>query len=210
MIEAEKQKVLTHFEFASFVDESLVESLKENVLPYSDSIGLNEQELPNLLSYLQYGNITVLSDAYPRVATVLDQLRSTYSILWQSYNKISRIHVHTLAFQAIMTRKSSSWKNTMSAAAHASLTANRYVCGTDMVDIETTKLLLDESFSTTVDRETASKVPLKPYRPVSCWEEEIGGEMVKICIAPNLVCTKVHKTAGGGDNISSAGLAFQI
>nr|CAB3220222.1 ADP-dependent glucokinase-like [Phallusia mammillata] len=210
MEDATKNKGLTHFEFASFVDESLIDALKQHVFPFSDSIGLNEQELPNMLSYLQYGNITVLSDAYPRVATVLDQLRSTYRLLWQNYRRVSRIHVHTLPFQAILTRKSSPWKNTMSAAAHASLTANRYVCGNDMVDLETTKLLLDESFSTTVDPSSASKVPLKPYRPVSCWDEEIEGEVVLICIAPNLVCTKVHKTAGGGDNISSAGLAFQI
>lgn len=71
-----------------------------------------------------------------RVASVLDQMRSTYHLLRRKFKKVSRIHVHTLAFQAIMTRKGSAWKNTMSAAAHASLTANRHVCGTKVVDVD--------------------------------------------------------------------------
>uniref|UniRef100_F6VUN5 ADP-dependent glucokinase n=2 Tax=Ciona intestinalis TaxID=7719 RepID=F6VUN5_CIOIN len=211
MMDANQRKILTHFELASFVDESLITDLMEHVLPYSDSIGMNEQELPNLLSFLRYGNITMISDSYPRVAAVLDQIRASYKILRTKHNRISRLHVHTIAFQAILTKVSSPWKNTLSATAHASLTANRHVCGTPKVDIQRSKLLFDESFSTTMDAETASKVPLIPERPVSCWEEDIGeGELVLLCIAPNLVCTKVHQTAGGGDNISSAGLIFQI
>jgi len=212
MVDSTQKNILTHFEFASFVDESLVEELLQRVLPYSDSIGMNEQELPNLLSFAQHGNITMVSDAYPRVAFVLDQMRSAYALLRKKYGRVSRLHVHTLAFQAIMTTKSSRWKNTMSAAAHASLTANRHICGRETVDIETSRLLLDESFSTTVDPEMASRVPFLPKRPVSCWEEDLmgDGDVVLICIAPNLVCTKVHQTAGGGDNISSAGLVFQI
>uniref|UniRef100_H2YAA4 ADP-dependent glucokinase n=1 Tax=Ciona savignyi TaxID=51511 RepID=H2YAA4_CIOSA len=211
LVDATQRKTLTHFELASFVDESLVTDLMDKVLPYSDSMGMNEQELPNLLSFVKYSNITMISDCYPRVATVLDQLRSSYKILRSKYNRISRIHVHTIAFQAILTKKSSQWKNTMSATAHASLTANRHVCGTPVVDVLKSKLLFDDSFSTTVDTMKANKVPLIPDKPVSCWEEDYGdGEVVQICIAPNLVCTQVHQTAGGGDNISSAGLSFQI
>ena len=43
-------------------------------------------------------------------------------------------------------------------------------------------------------------------RPVSCWEE--GDKL--FCVAPNLVCTDVYQTGGGGDNISAAGLSIQI
>ena len=45
------------------------------------------------------------------------------------HKPISRLHIHTLAYQAIFTTRGSKWKNTMPAAAKASLTANRHVCG---------------------------------------------------------------------------------
>ncbi len=60
-----------HFEMASFVDESLLKELTEEVIPYADSLGMNEQELPNLYSMLKYGNITLASDSNPRIANVL-------------------------------------------------------------------------------------------------------------------------------------------
>ena len=33
-----------HFEFASFVDNSTLSEIKKNIIPYTDSIGMNEQE----------------------------------------------------------------------------------------------------------------------------------------------------------------------
>lgn len=63
-------------------------------------------------------------------------MRQSYKILREKYGRITRMHVHTLAFQAILTRHDSRWKNTMAAAAHASLTANRHVCGTQKVDVK--------------------------------------------------------------------------
>ena len=51
-----KIETKTHFELASFVDEEIMTSIKDYVLPYSDSIGMNEQELPNLLSLMKTGS----------------------------------------------------------------------------------------------------------------------------------------------------------
>ena len=51
-----KTETKTHFELASFVDEEIMTSIKDYVLPYSDSIGMNEQELPNLLSLMKTGS----------------------------------------------------------------------------------------------------------------------------------------------------------
>ena len=51
---------------------------------------------------------------------------------------------------------------------------------------------------------------LNPERPVSCWEETVAGDSMKICVSPVLVCTKVRQTAGGGDNITGAGLYAQL
>lgn len=178
---------------------------------------MNEQELPNLLSLLKGSNITVLSDPNPRVATVLDQMREVYRILNQRYKEavadsnsakvkpLTRLHVHTLAFQALIVTRGSKWKNTMSAAAKASLTANRHVCGSNDIDPSKARLIMDDSFSIS-RQEGSQRIPLQETRPVSCWDEED----FEICVAPVLVCTEVYQTAGGGDNISAAGLVLQI
>ncbi|XP_072032640.1 ADP-dependent glucokinase-like [Amphiura filiformis] len=199
-----------HFEMASFTEEAMMKELLNKILYYSDSIGGNEQELDNIYSLLNYGNITILSDPYPRVAKVLDQMRSVYEILRKTTrngNKrpLTRMHIHTVAFQAILSQKGSPWKNTMASAAKASLVANRHVCGKPRVDTEKARLIMDDSFS--ISREEGSRrVTFSPERPVSCWEESD----YEICVAPVVVCTEVLRTAGGGDNISAAGLVLQI
>ncbi|XP_029952616.1 ADP-dependent glucokinase [Salarias fasciatus] len=210
-----------HFEMASFVEESIMEDLLHYVIPHADSLGMNEQELPNLLSLLKGSNITVLSDPNPRVATVLDQMREVYRILNQRHKDaaaqseadgaeaqakpLTRLHVHTLAFQAMIVTRGSKWKNTMSATAKASLTANRHVCGSNDIDPSKARLIMDDSFSIS-RQEGSQRIPLQETRPVSCWHEED----YEICVAPVLVCTEVFQTAGGGDNISAAGLVLQI
>lgn len=210
-----------HFEMASFVDENIVDDLLHHVIPHADSLGMNEQELPNLLSLLKGSNITVLSDPNPRVATVLDQMREVYRILNQRYKNansggesddskskgkpLTRLHVHTLAFQAMIVTHGSQWKNTMSATAKASLTANRHVCGSNDIDLSKARLLMDDSFSVS-HREGSQRILLQETRPVSCWDEDD----YQICVAPVLVCTDVYQTAGGGDNVSAAGLVLQI
>ncbi|XP_008309175.1 ADP-dependent glucokinase [Cynoglossus semilaevis] len=201
-----------HFEMASFVDEGIMEDLLHYIIPHAHSLGMNEQELPNLLSLLKGSNITVLSDPNPRVATVLDQMREVYRLLNQRSSEmqiaavaLTRLHVHTLAFQAIIVTRGSRWKNTMSATAKASLTANRHVCGSDDIDPNKARLIMDDSFSIS-RREGSQRIPLQESRPVSCWDEED----YEICVAPVLVCTEVYQTAGGGDNISAAGLVLQI
>lgn len=100
----------------------------------------------------------------------------------------------------------------MAAAAKASLTAHRHVCATSYVDIKKAALILDDSFSTSIVDGT--RIALDIDKPVSCWDEilKIGNKdiPIQVCVAPVLVCTEAAQTAGGGDNISSAGLVLQI
>ncbi|OWF43663.1 ADP-dependent glucokinase-like [Mizuhopecten yessoensis] len=204
------KKTSIHFEMASFSDEILMQEILDNVVPYSDSLGMNEQELPNLVSMLTTGNVSLVADAYPRVASTLDEMRLIYKKLKNTEEiggkrKLTRLHVHTLAYQAILTTKGSAWRNTMAAAAKASLTAYRHVCDSKVVDLMKARLIMDESFSTST-MSTAQRIAMQEDRPVSCWEEDD----YQICIAPVLVCTNVKQTAGGGDNISSAGLIVQV
>lgn len=195
---------------ASFAEVECLQDVIENVVYYSDSLGMNEQELPNLHGVLTNNSVTLIADAYPRIATTLDHMRSVYKLLGETAakkgkRKLSRLHVHTLAFQAIMTTKESSWKNSMSAAAKASLVANRHTCGSNYVHVNKAKILMDDSFLTSRDS-VGRRIEFNADRPVSCWEED----QVEICVAPVLVCTQVVQTGGGGDNVSSAGLVLQI
>lgn len=205
------QQIPIHFEMAPFNDEMFFDEMLEHVIPYAGSMGMNEQELPNLWSKLLYGNITVVSSQKPRVATVLDLMRDVYRVSKENYNKgkkarpLTRLHIHTLAFQAILTTKGSNWKNTQAAAAKASLTATRHVCGSREIDPKKSKLFMDDSFSKSVVP-GSPRVDFNPNSPVSCWEEHD----YEICIAPVLVCTQVLQTGGGGDHITAGGLVLQI
>jgi len=203
------EETRVHFEMASFVDESLLTELTEHIIPQADSLGMNEQELPNLHSLLTKGEVTTMADSNPRIADVLDQMREVYSILSVSKGTnrpVTRIHLHTLAYQAILTAKGSPWKNNGAAAVKASLTAHRHVCADKEVKAENSFLIMDDSFSTS--KEGGKRVPFINSRPLTCWEEDELG--INICIAPVLVCAQAVQTAGGGDNISAAGLVVQI
>ena len=135
----QKQSTKIHFEMASFSEESLLLQLNEIIVPYADSLGMNEQEIVNLHHSLFYGNISLIANSTPRVASILDHMRELFKLIRkrgqkiEGSRKLTRIHVHTLAYQAIMTVKNSSWKNTAAAAAKASLTAHRHVCSTSKV-----------------------------------------------------------------------------
>ncbi|CAK9815247.1 ADP-dependent glucokinase [Anthophora plagiata] len=207
-----------HFEMASFAEDKLLFELCDSIIPFADSLGMNEQEIANLHNAMYYGNISLVANSTPRIATVLDQMRTLFKLIRmrsktvENSRELTRIHVHTLAYQAIFTVKGSKWKNTMAAAAKASLTAHRHVCATSHVDVRKATLILDDSFSTSIVQGT--RIALDMDKPVSCWDEllKIANENIPIeaCVAPVLVCTEAAQTAGGGDNISSAGLVLQI
>ena len=203
MMETVDPDTLIHFEMASFVDESLLQELTEEIIPRSDSIGFNEQELPNLESMLTKGKVVEVADSNPRIAVMLDMMRTVYQKL---SGRVSRLHLHTLAYQAVMTARGSAWVNTGAAAVKASLTAHRHVCAESRVLPEKSFLIMDDSFTTS--QTGGRRIPFDNNRPLSCWEEE---ELdVVICVAPVLVCSEAVQTAGGGDNISAAGLVVQI
>lgn len=207
-----------HFEMASFAEDKLLFELCDLVVPFADSLGMNEQEIANLYNTMYYGNISLVANSTPRVATVLDQMRTLFKLIRlrsksiANARELTRIHVHTLAYQAIFTVKDSVWKNTVAAAAKASLTAHRHVCASSNVDVKKATLIMDDSFSTSIV--DGIRIALNIDKPVSCWNEILKVEQedisIQVCIAPVLVCTQASQTAGGGDNISSAGLVLQI
>lgn len=132
----------------------------------------------------------------------------------ENAKKLTRIHVHTLAYQVILIDQNSNWRRSKAAAAKAALVANRHTCGSKIINLEKGRLILDNSFA--VSTASGSKrMVMGDNDPVVCWDEKIdfsNGKIsdVHICLAPVVVCTEVKQTAGCGDNISSAGLVLQI
>lgn len=155
MTSQDPKKTRVHFEMASFVDESLLQELTTIVIPHADSLGMNEQELPNLYSMLKDGNVSLVSDSNPRIATVLDQMRGVFRMLEAGPGRpLTRMHIHTLAYQAVMVKKGSAWRDTRLAAAKASLTANRHVCASKKVG----RLTREIRYETELEREKAVAV----------------------------------------------------
>ncbi|KAL3175416.1 hypothetical protein MRX96_040169 [Rhipicephalus microplus] len=206
-----------HFEMASYTDTSLLHELVEHVLPYADSLGMNEQELPNLLSILKYGNVSYVSDSYPRVATVLDAMRDIYELLKANAPKKGSTnpddagrrplhppaHSHSrlpgnpgrqrLAVEELARRCGQG-------SAH-----RRYTCGSHDIDTTHARVIMDDSLTTSRGN-GGRRIPFNNKRPVACWQERD----FEICVAPVLVCTKVLHTGGGGDNVSAAGIVLQV
>lgn len=220
----EHRETKTHFELASFVDQELVNEIIKEIIPYSDSIGCNEQELPNIYNALSGKELITVADSMPKVANILDILRQTFQIL-QTQKSISRptsrIHVHTLAYQAIIQLDDEAtekmWPNIRQSAAKASVTAVRHICQNDQVNENSIKILLDNSFRTSAEEGNESdsnpkRIFIDKSNPIACWKENdpVIGKRIQICLAVGLVCTEVKQTAGGGDNISASALAAQL
>uniref|UniRef100_A0A1B0DJN7 Carbohydrate kinase PfkB domain-containing protein n=1 Tax=Phlebotomus papatasi TaxID=29031 RepID=A0A1B0DJN7_PHLPP len=211
-------ETLVHFEMASYVEIELIDQLLKYVIPYCDSVGMNEQELENLQRFLSTRTVSLAADSNPRVAKTLRQMREVFSAIRTlpvndpHRRELTRIHVHTLAYQAILIANASEWKNPINAVAKAALTAHRHVCGTSHINPDLASLILDDSFATTMtpNEPGSRRIKIHSTEPVSCWKEEISGTEVKICVAPVLVCKSARQTAGAGDNISAAGLILQI
>lgn len=62
----QKKSTLIHFEMASYVDIDMLQSLMRYIVPYTDSLGMNEQELDNILQVLKHGKVSLSADSNPR------------------------------------------------------------------------------------------------------------------------------------------------
>lgn len=60
-----------------------------------------------ILGILQNKPVQLVADSNPRVATALDDIREMYRLVGElgGPRRLTRIHVHTLAYQAIVTVK---------------------------------------------------------------------------------------------------------
>ncbi|ETK86492.1 hypothetical protein F441_09028 [Phytophthora nicotianae CJ01A1] len=135
----------THYEFAAVSDFSLFDDTVRLVLPWVDSIGLNEQELFILHHYLVTGEEGTATSSRPTVADISAQLHDVIQFAskakknFQTKNEdkdeslalaqLSRIHFHTLQFHIVCQKEGSMWEDPKTALVQSALMSSKVACG---------------------------------------------------------------------------------
>ncbi|KAH7485218.1 ADP-dependent glucokinase [Phytophthora ramorum] len=139
----------THYEFAAVSDFSLFDDTVRLVLPWVDSIGLNEQELFILHHYLVTGEEGTATTSRPTVAEISAQLHDVIQFASKAKKnfqtsgedkdedkqevlalaQLSRIHFHTLQFHIVCQKEGSMWEDPKAALVQSALMSSKVACG---------------------------------------------------------------------------------
>uniref|UniRef100_H3GDX2 ADP-dependent glucokinase n=1 Tax=Phytophthora ramorum TaxID=164328 RepID=H3GDX2_PHYRM len=139
----------THYEFAAVSDFSLFDDTVRLVLPWVDSIGLNEQELFILHHYLVTGEEGTATTSRPTVAEISAQLHDVIQFASKAKKnfqtsgedkdedkqevlalaQLSRIHFHTLQFHIVCQKEGSMWEDPKTALVQSALMSSKVACG---------------------------------------------------------------------------------
>ncbi|GMF53374.1 unnamed protein product [Phytophthora fragariaefolia] len=144
-------KTPTHYEFAAVSDFSLFDDTVRLVLPWVDSIGLNEQELFILHHYLVTGEEGTATTSRPTVAEISAQLHDVIQFASKAKKnfqtsgqgtkddsenqdtfalaQLSRIHFHTLQFHIVCQKEGSMWEDPTTALIQSALMSSKVACG---------------------------------------------------------------------------------
>jgi len=184
-----------HFEFANFYDKEFFDYFYAETFGFYDSLGINEQEIDNLIQYIRTGELTHLSDSKP---TLTNSVFAINDLLKLMKGQLSRLHFHSLFVHAICSNKD--WETPTIAVANSVLIASMKACLS--TDIQSTDILIqDEPFKIFPDSE---QVSFTKEKPIVEWNY---GDY-QCAISPVPVCRHPKETAGIGDNISGMGLAY--
>mmetsp|Transcript_23440 Transcript_23440/g.32756 ORF Transcript_23440/g.32756 Transcript_23440/m.32756 type:complete len:487 (-) Transcript_23440:1027-2487(-) len=192
--------VPTHVELASIGELSYIEQLMDTLVPHSDSLGLNEQELGSVYKALG-GNKYQASDFKdPKVETVLEAIQMIFHHAHKAQlqgRSLKRVHFHCLAFHLIVQTTASGWPSPVRAVTAGSLAATKQACDNEDIQVSAVELHLPLQFNT-------HSGTMDAHSGVASWSE--GG--LEYALAPVLVCKKPTKTVGLGDAISAVGLLY--
>ncbi|CAI5732968.1 unnamed protein product [Hyaloperonospora brassicae] len=140
----------THYEFAAVSDFGLFSETVRLVLPWVDSIGLNEQELFILHHFLVTGKERTATTSRPTIAEISAQLHDIIQFAKEARTTVetsrrekgdgeehetvalahlSRIHFHTLQFHIVCQKKESIWEDPTSSLVQSALISSKVACG---------------------------------------------------------------------------------
>lgn len=190
-----------HLELASIGDLELMKYLSMNILPFVDSLGLNEQEL-GLIFFSLNGekNLTQNSFKNPQIKTIINSIKFIFQKMKnfshiEKTRQLSRIHFHCLTFHLIAEKIPTffHWKNTEKSIVAGSLESTKQAC-----EFKNVEILME------AQKDNYSN--FNSSYPVSIWYEED----IHFYLCPVLVCKNPSKTVGLGDSISSTALIYQL
>ena len=158
------QRIPMHLELAAASDFTLFHDMVNLVLPWINSIGLNEQELHILHHYLLTGEEAITAPSRPNVATVTGMMAALIKYS-ESSRKMSskslplttldRIHFHTLPFHIICTRTDSPWGLSHNALVRSAYVSTLLACGdasTGKIKAQDIEVLLPRKIHIGADR----------------------------------------------------------
>jgi len=204
----------SHFESGAFESSEVFHELWSSGLPfYVKSLGVNEQELAQLDDRLKFDgppDEASPSDSKPRLKDGIDQLHRVFKGMREKeYSKLSRIHFHTLHYHA-MCYDPKEWGDGGPSLAAAALAAAELSCGSALGDGRWAAFD-DVQYSAEEIAEAlgmSSEDIHREHTRVPCSPHPSSSDTI-CCATSAVVCTKPERTAGLGDSISGAGLAFQ-
>uniref|UniRef100_A0A915E476 Uncharacterized protein n=1 Tax=Ditylenchus dipsaci TaxID=166011 RepID=A0A915E476_9BILA len=193
-------------------DASHVHDVLHRIIPYVDSLSINEQELA-FLSKVGNGPYT---EQYPvrvlhayKVVEMLHWLLTTYghnksNVESRNYNyRLQRIHFHCLTYH-IMVNKGTDWTNLAAGLAAGARLAGRQACNMahdrtdfDMVEIRSSSTVL-------LDKKIDKVYQFNAHNPLASWMRD---ELIFI-YTPVLVCKFPQRTVGVDDAISATALLY--
>ena len=218
-----KREVPVHLELASMGDPLFIKEVAYKIVPYIDSLGLNEDELGHL--YLQLGGSQLSIEDFhsPSVATVEKALKyvlsstSSFTDIPSHVNKrrLSRIHFHCLEFHVIVVLNSPSsssfyhWQdNHVVSVVSASQAVSTRACNVTELQEEEMELRASLTFKLSDE----NFVNISPLFPFFDWSSKLDNSDSNIhyYFTPVLVCKFPRKTVGCGDTVSSTGLIYSL
>ena len=200
-----------HFEMATVGNLQFLPHLADEVFPFVDSIGLNEQELISLakskeadFDFTQIGP----KPSIPDTSDLLHWLFSSYSSQNRTNSRFTRIHFHTLSYDVIVASKralgGAMWANSLKAVMEGSKVASLQACDTNEISTALHELQIPDKFrlSNTDEVLHRSEIEYTKENGYVAWQRE----GIDYYMAPVYVCKNPLKTVGLGDAISATGL----
>jgi len=215
-----QKNIPVHLELASIASENFIRMLANSVIPYVDSIGLNEQEMGFL--YTATGGIKYTMEDFkqPSVNIAIEAITHIFNRiidqqdgaeqqqmgidLLSKWRTTTRIHFHYLTYHIVAIKKNSAWKSHKASAsvAASSIEATNQACGFDNVELH---LPLEFKVDYRYTPGSTKTIRINKSSPVSKWQD-VG---IEFHVAPVLVCQNPSKTVGLGDSISTIGFLYQ-
>lgn len=206
-----------HLQLGSMADPSHAQNILEKVIPYVDSLGLNEQEL----TFLSKVGIGPHNERYPVVAGTLQPYKAVDMLAWlmktfghdrsnpeakEYHHRLQRIHFYSLTYH-IMVSRGPDWSNLAAGLAAGARIAGRHHCGlqkTNRMDSEVLEIRMS-TVSYLLDRQINKVYQFNPHSPIASW---IRDDDLVFIYTPVLVCKFPQHTIGQDDAVSSTALLY--